>query len=94
MVVYESKRSYRQIGRSQGCYHSTYERHYRYSKELSTKATYKSVLNLDSQIITGLTRNTKWLPRGDYCMQDTLDDLREVSTKNNGGLYKVVGVEK
>lgn len=46
------------------------------------------------QIITGLTRNTKWLPRGDYCMQDTLDDLREVSTKNNGGLYKVVGVEK
>ena len=46
------------------------------------------------QIITGLTRNTKWLPRGDYCMQDTLDDLREVSTKNSGSLYKVVGVEK
>ena len=46
------------------------------------------------QIITGLTRNTKWLPRGDYCMQETLDDLREVSTKNNGSLYKVVGVEK
>ena len=46
------------------------------------------------QIITALTRNTKWLPRGDYCMQDTLDDLREVSTKNSGSLYKVVGVEK
>ena len=46
------------------------------------------------QIITGLTKDTMWLPRGDYCMQDTLDDLREVSFLHNGSLYKVVGVEK
>ncbi len=46
------------------------------------------------QIITALNRDTPWLPRGDYCMQDTLDSLREVSFLHNGGLYKVVGVEK
>ena len=46
------------------------------------------------QIITALSRDTPWLSRADYCMQDTLDSLREVSFLHNGSLYKVVGVEK
>lgn len=28
------------------------------------------------QVMTGLINGAKWLPRGDYCMQDTLNHLK------------------
>jgi hypothetical protein len=42
------------------------------------------------QILTALFNDLKWLPRGEVTLQDTIDQIRDIESSNNGGVSKFI----
>jgi hypothetical protein len=42
------------------------------------------------QILTALFNDLKWLPRGQVTLQDTIDQIRDIESSDNGGVSRFI----